>query len=82
MRSTVATAACSDAPAAIGDLEEPRAVIGATDQAMRQHFASGLLAFTATKAMFEPLCRSADDPKSSLFNNFLRRTIEARGGSL
>ena len=72
---------CGQLAAAIGDLEQPRAVIGATDQAMRQHLDRELLAFTATKPMFESLCRWADDPKSSLHNNFLRRTIEARGGS-
>ena len=72
---------CGQLAAAIGDLEEPRAVIGATDQAMRQHLDRGLLAFTATKPMFELLCRWADDPRSSLHNNFLRRTIAARGGS-
>ena len=72
---------CGQLAAAIGDLDEPRAVIGATDQAMRQHLDPGLLAFTATKPMFESLCRWADDPKSSLHNNFLKRTIKARGGS-
>ena len=56
-------------------------MIGATDQAMRQHLDPGLLAFTATKPMFESFCRWADDPKSSLHNNFLKRTIKARGGS-
>lgn len=72
---------CGQLAAAIGDLDQPRAVIGATDQAMRQHLDPDLLAFTATKPMFELLCRWADDPKSSLHNNFLKRTIKARGGS-
>ena len=72
---------CGQLAAAIGDLEAPRAVIGATDQAMRQHLDPGLLAFTTTKPMFESLCRWADDPASSLHNNFLKRTIKARGGS-
>ena len=72
---------CGQLAAAIGDLEEPRAVIGATDQAMRQHIDPGVLAFTATKPMFESLCRWADDPRSSLHNNFLKRTIMALGGS-
>jgi hypothetical protein len=48
---------------------------------MRQHLDANLLAFTATKPMFELLCRWADDPKSSLHNNFLKRTPKARGGS-
>jgi hypothetical protein len=72
---------CGQLAAAIGDLETPRAVIGATDQAMRQHLSADLLAFTATKPMFELLCRWAKDPRSSLHNNFLKRTLEARGGS-
>jgi hypothetical protein len=31
--------------------------------------------------MFELLCRWADDPASSLHNNFLKEVIAARGGS-
>jgi hypothetical protein len=73
---------CGQLAAAIGDLDAPLAVIGATDQAMRQHLDPGLLAFTVTRPMFELLCRWADDPRSSLHNNFLKRTIRARGGSL
>ena len=72
---------CGQLAAVVGDLGEPRAIIGATDQAMRQHLAPGLLAFTVTKPMFERLCSWADDPKSSLHNNFLKRTMKARGGS-
>ena len=72
---------CGQLAAVVGDLDTPRAIIGATDQAMRQHLDAGLLAFTVTKPMFELLCRWADDPKSSLHNNFLKRTLEARGGS-
>ena len=55
---------CGQLAVAIGDLEAPRAVIGATDQAMRQHLDPGLLAFTATKPMFESLCRWANDPEA------------------
>jgi hypothetical protein len=72
---------CGQLAAVVGDLETPRAIIGATDQAMRQHLDPSLLAFTVTKPMFELLCSWADDPKSSLHNNFLKRTIKARGGS-
>jgi len=72
---------CGQLASAIGDLEVPRAVIGATDQAMRQYLAPGLLAFTVTKPMFELLCRWADDPASSLHNSFLKEVIAARGGS-
>jgi hypothetical protein len=72
---------CGQLASAIGDLQAPRAVIGATDQAMRQYLAPGLLAFTVTKPMFELLCRWADDPAGSLHNNFLKEVIAARGGS-
>ena len=72
---------CGQLAAVVGDLDTPRAIIGATDQAMRQHLDPGLLAFTVTKPMFELLCNWADDPKSSLHNNFLKRTLKARGGS-
>lgn len=72
---------CGQLAAAIGDLDVPRAVIGATDQAMRRHLPPGILAFTVTKPMFELLCRWADDPASSLHNGFLRECLAARGGS-
>ncbi|HQG04144.1 MAG TPA: DUF169 domain-containing protein [Thermoleophilia bacterium] len=73
---------CSQLVAAIGDLDAPRAIVGATDQAMRKHLDPGLLAFTVTRPMFERLCQWADDPGSSLHNAFLAETIAARGGSL
>jgi hypothetical protein len=63
-------------------LDVPQAIVGATDQAMRQHVPPGLLAFSVTRPMYELLCRWADDPASSLHNSFLRRLIEGRGGSL
>jgi hypothetical protein len=72
---------CGQLAAVFRDLDAAQAAIGATDQAMRQHLPRDLLAFTATKAMFERLCSWADDEKSSLHNNFLKRTIKARGGS-
>ena len=72
---------CGQLAAAVGDLDTPRAVIGATDQAMRRHLPPGVLAFTVTKPMFELLCRWADDPASSLHNNFLKECLAARGGS-
>ncbi len=72
---------CGQLAAAFGDLGAPRAVIGATDQAMREFLPPGVLAFTVTKPMFELLCRWADDPASSLHNNFLAECLKARGGS-
>jgi hypothetical protein len=72
---------CGQLAAVVGDLDSPRAVIGATDQAMRRHLDPMLLAFTVTKPMFERLCSWADDEKSSLHNNFLKEVLTARGGS-
>lgn len=72
---------CGQLASVFGDFDVPQAIIGATDQAMRKHLEPGLLAFTVTKPMFELLCRWADDPASSLHNNFLRQLIAARGGS-
>lgn len=64
------------------DLEVPQAIIGALDQAMRKHLEPCMLTFTATKPMFERLCRWADDPRSSLHTGFLRDLVRARGGRL
>ena len=72
---------CGQLASVFSDLDAPQAVIGATDQAMRKHLEPGLLAFTVTKPMFELLCRWANDPASSLHNNFLKEIIAARGGS-
>lgn len=73
---------CGQLASVFRDLDAAQAAIGATDQAMRQHLPKDLLAFTVTKAMFERLCAWAEDGKSSLHNNFLRRLLKARGGSL
>ena len=64
------------------DLDAPQALIGATDQAMRKYLGPSLLAFTATRPMFELLCRWADDPRSSLHSEFTSTLIKMRGGSL
>ena len=72
---------CGQLASVFNDLDAAQAVIGATDQAMRKHLEPGLLAFTVTKPMFELLCRWADDPASSLHNNFLKPVIAARGGA-
>ena len=72
---------CGQLASVFSDLDAPQAVIGATDQAMRKHLDPGLLAFTVTKSMFELLCRWADDPASSLHNNFLKEVIAMRGGA-
>lgn len=73
---------CGQLASVLGDLDAPGAIIGATDQAMRQHLPPDVLAFTVTRPAFEQLCRWAGDPHSSLHNRFLQRLITARGGSL
>lgn len=60
------------------DLRVARAIIGATDIAMRRHIEPGLLAFTVTKPMFERLCGL--DRKSFLYKRFWKELREARGG--
>ena len=75
------SSSCGQLASVFSDFDVPQAIIGATDQAMRQHLDPGLLAFTVTKPMFELLCRWADYPASSLHNSFLKEVIAARGGS-
>ncbi len=58
------------------ELEVPKAIIGATDIAMRQHLPSDTLALTVTKTMFQQLCQL--DEKSFLYKNFWKRLREAR----
>lgn len=73
---------CKQLAAVFPDLGVPQAVIGATDQAMRQHLPPQVLAFTVTRAMLERLARWAAEPGSSLHTGFLRRLVRARGGTL
>ncbi len=58
------------------DLDEPLAVVGATDIAMRKHLPQDTLAFTMTKPMFEQLCRLDDG--SFLHKTFWRELQQAR----
>ncbi|MFZ0390082.1 MAG: DUF169 domain-containing protein [Calditrichia bacterium] len=58
------------------DLNEPRAIIGATDIAMRQHLPPDILLFTVTKPMFEQLC--ALDESSFLQKHFWEEVKQAR----
>ena len=64
---------CGLMAAVLGDLEtdEPRAVIGATDIAMRQHLPPDLLAFTVNRAMYKQLCNLKEN--SYLDKSFLQR---------
>ncbi len=59
------------------DLNRPQAVIGATDIAMRRYLPPELLAFTATKPLFEQLCRL--DERSFLYKQFWQKLRQARG---
>jgi hypothetical protein len=58
------------------DLGAAQAVTGATDIAMHQHLPPDVLAFTATKLMFERLC--ALDERSFLHKPFWQRLRKAR----
>jgi hypothetical protein len=66
--------------ATFDDLSVPQAQIGATDMAMRQWLPPDVLAFTATRPLFEQLCSFGAD--SFLTKPFLSRLIKARGGAL
>jgi hypothetical protein len=71
---------CGQLAAVLGDpdSEEPRAAIGATDVAMREHLPPDLLAFTVNKPMFEQLC--ALDRRSVLHKPFWTRLQRTRRG--
>jgi hypothetical protein len=71
---------CGQLAAVLGDLdsEVPRAAIGATDVAMREHLPPDLLAFTVNKPMFEQLC--ALDRRSVLHKPFWTRLQRTRRG--
>lgn len=69
-------AGCALVGPAVGPLDEPRAIIGATDIAMRQYLPRELLAFTVTRPMYEELC--ALDETSFLARPFWQRVREAR----
>jgi hypothetical protein len=64
---------CGLMAAVLGSLETdaPRAVIGATDIAMRQHLPPEILAFTVNRPMYKQLCELNED--SFLGKSFLNR---------
>jgi hypothetical protein len=70
---------CGQLGPAFDDLGAPQAMIGSTDIAMRQYLEPGILAFTATKPMFERLCAAADDRASFFYKGFLGELEQARG---
>ena len=67
---------CAQLISLFDDLNVPQAVTGATDIAMRRHLPPDLLAFTATRPMFEQLC--ALDGNSFLHKPFWQRLRKAR----
>ena len=58
------------------DLDQPQAIIGATDMAMRKHLPRQLLAFTVTRPMFERLARIPED--SYLNRSFIKTLHQSR----
>lgn len=69
---------CSQLAALFDDLEESKAIVGATDIAMRQYLPPNILALTVTKAMFKQLCEL--DENSFLYKPFWKRLRKAREG--
>ncbi len=67
---------CSQLLPLFADTSVPQAIVGATDIAMRQWLPPDVMAFTATRAMFERLCRL--DERSFLHKPFLKRLHAAR----
>jgi hypothetical protein len=69
---------CGQLAALFGDLEaeEPRAIIGATDIAMRVHLPPDILALTVNRPMYRQLCELDED--SFLYKSFWARLRAAR----
>jgi len=69
---------CGQMAALFGDLDEdiPKAVIGATDIAMREHLPPDILAFSVNKPMYKQLCEL--DENSFLYKHFWKRLRKAR----
>ena len=72
---------CGQMAAVLGDVDSktPRAALGATDIAMREHLPPDILALTVNKAMYEQLCGL--DENSFLYKHFWKRLRQARGES-
>lgn len=68
---------CMELLTLFGSLDTPRAIIGATDIAMRQSLPPDILAFTVTRPMFKQLCDL--DNKSFLYKPFWKNLQKARG---
>jgi hypothetical protein len=70
---------CGQLAALFGNFDPdiPKAVIGATDIAMREHLPPDILALTVNKPMYEQLCEL--DENSFLYKSFWKRLRIARG---
>jgi hypothetical protein len=70
---------CGQMAALFGDFDTdiPKAVIGATDIAMREHLPPDILAFTVNKPMYKQLCEL--DENSFLYKHFWKRLRKVRG---
>jgi hypothetical protein len=70
---------CGQIAALFGDVDQdiPKAVIGATDIAMREHLPPDVLALTVNKPMYKQLCEL--DENSFLYKSFWKRLRKARG---
>jgi len=67
---------CSQLAALFDDFESPKAIIGATDMAMRQYLPPDILTLTVTKPMFEQLCGLGEN--SFLYKPFWKKLRGAR----
>ncbi len=69
---------CGQMASLLGDLETdiPKATIGATDIAMREHFPPDILAFSVNLPMYKQLCEL--DENSFLYKPFWKRLRKAR----
>jgi len=69
---------CGQMAALFGDLDTilPKAVIGATDIAMREHLPPDILALTVNKPMYKQLCEL--DKNSFLYKDFWKRLMKQR----
>jgi hypothetical protein len=62
------------------DPDIPKAIIGATDIAMRAHLPPDILALTVNKPMYRQLCEL--DENSFLYKPFWKRLRKARGEAI
>lgn len=73
---------CGQLAALFGNLDPdiPKALIGATDIAMREHLPPNILALTVNKPMYEQLCEL--DENSFPYKPFWKRLRKARGEAI